>query len=150
MTLSPTLLLILTTLARYVLGGVFLFAALSKVMNPSAFALDVSHYRLLPDALIHPVALWLPALELVAGVLVVAGPFKGEAALWIGLMLVGFLGGEVQALIRGLDISCGCFGTGSGKIDALSLLRNAGLLVLSIWIVFDEGLRRRVKSSAAP
>ncbi|MBN8215270.1 MAG: DoxX family membrane protein [Spirochaetes bacterium] len=126
------------SLLRYALGGVFLYAALSKIIDPHAFSLDIANYRLLPDGLLPYAALLVPALELVAGIFVIAGPMKGEAAAWIALLLLGFLFGEGQAILRGLDLSCGCFGKGSGKVGWLSIGRNALLLAASVWVILEQ------------
>ena len=41
-------------LMRLVLGVVFIFAGVSKLMDPGAFARTISVYGLLPDALLVP------------------------------------------------------------------------------------------------
>lgn len=147
MNIPPVARVLFTTAARYILGGVFLYAAFEKLIHPDAFAADLVNYRLLPDALVYPIALFLPALELVAGVLIVAGPVKGEAAAFIALMLLAFIGGEVQALARGLDISCGCFGSGSGKINFLSIGRNTVFFFIALFIMAEEARRREGAAS---
>jgi len=57
---------------------------------------------------------------------------------------------EAQALARGLDISCGCFGSGSGKVNYISILRNTLLLLMSVWVVFDEARKRFDKAHSTP
>ena len=47
-------------LARVLLAGVFLWAGVQKVRSPQLFALDLEAYRLLPAALILPIAYYLP------------------------------------------------------------------------------------------
>jgi uncharacterized membrane protein YphA (DoxX/SURF4 family) len=134
---------LLEALLRYALGGVFLYAALSKLVDPQSFSLDIANYRLLPTSLLPYAALLMPALELSAGILIIAGPVKGEAAAWLALMLLGFLFGEGQALARGLDLSCGCFGKDSGKVGWFTIGRNMLLLGASIWVVLEQ---RRIRS----
>lgn len=129
---------LLEALCRYALGGVFLYAAFSKLVDPQSFSLDIANYRLLPTGLLPYAALLMPALELSAGILVIAGPIKGEAAAWLAIMLLGFLFGEGQAILRGLDLSCGCFGKGSGKVGWFSIGRNVLLLGAAIWVVLEQ------------
>jgi putative oxidoreductase len=96
------------------LGALFIYAGAMKVLDPAAFALDVLNYRILPWVPSAALALYLPWLEIVCGGALILR--RGEtAALWLlnGLMLV-FVIAIVTAKIRGIDVSCGCFGS-SGK-----------------------------------
>ncbi|MGA2401884.1 MAG: MauE/DoxX family redox-associated membrane protein, partial [Syntrophobacteraceae bacterium] len=58
---------LLHRLMRVLLGGAFIFAGASKLLDPRAFARTVSAYGLLPEQLLVPVAIVLPALEFMAG-----------------------------------------------------------------------------------
>jgi uncharacterized membrane protein YphA (DoxX/SURF4 family) len=121
----------LTLLCRLAVGGVFIWASLDKLAHPAEFAKAIHHYRLAPYALLHPLALLLPAVELVAGVALVAGwQRRGAAVLCIG-MLVVFMVAITTALVRGLDISCGCFNTDGGHGVGLDLLWRDLLLLLA-------------------
>lgn len=92
-------------------GAIFLFAALPKIGDVSAFAQQVHNYRLLPIALENLLAMTLPWIELVAGLALVLGiRARAGATLSAGMMAV-FLVAIGQAVARGLDIDCGCFGT---------------------------------------
>ena len=56
-------------------------------------------------------------------------------------MLVMFIGALVQAAIRGLDISCGCFGgtSGYGRVGVLSAIgRDVFLLTSVLFMVFSR------------
>ena len=61
----------LSILFRLVLGGVFIYAGVPKIMEPSAFAEAISNYRFFPGTVVNPIALWLPWLPPVLRVLVV-------------------------------------------------------------------------------
>jgi len=100
----------LVVVARLAVAGVFVFAAVPKLVDPAAFASDIGNYRLLPEPLEGPLAVVLPVLELVvAGALAVGIEARG-AALLAGVMLVTFTVAMGQAMARGIDLSCGCFG----------------------------------------
>jgi len=93
------------------IGAIFLVAALPKIGDVSAFAKQVHNYRMLPIALENLFAMTLPWIELVAGLALVLGiRARAGATLSAGLMVV-FLVAIAQAVARGLDIDCGCFGT---------------------------------------
>jgi uncharacterized membrane protein YphA (DoxX/SURF4 family) len=125
---------------RTVLGFVFIFAAISKVTEPDAFARAISNYKLLPLFSINFLAIILPWIELCAGILLVFGiSIKENSAILSGLLLV-FIIAIAISLGRGLNIDCGCFGTvGGTKIGIQKILENIGLLILGLILVnFDS------------
>jgi putative oxidoreductase len=100
---------------RIVLGFVFVYAALEKIFQPEAFARDISYYRLLPNLLLNLFAIILPWIELLAGLFLLVGVLTRGSALVISSLLVLFGVAIAVSLARGLDISCGCFGTASAR-----------------------------------
>lgn len=127
--------------AAVILGGVFIAAAFPKIMHPADFALAVMRYRLLPWFLINAFAIYLPWLELLSGILLVAVPsWRKPAALIVAGLLVVFTAAIVLNLIRGLDIACGCFSVDPqvGHIGLWNVLRNLILLGLSA-VVYLKG-----------
>lgn len=120
---------LLAWLARLVLAGVFLAAAAPKLLDPAAFAEAITKYQVFPDAAVNLIATVVPALELV-GALALLTPWRRGAALLLVGMLLAFTVLLAVSLARGLDLSCGCFGTSSEPVSPLHLLRNLGLLAL--------------------
>ena len=133
-------------IARLGLGGVFIFAGVLKIIDPAGFALNVANFRLAPHEWINLIAITLPWIEVLAGVLLIAGIWPQASALVIGGMTVVFLGAIGSAVARGLDIECGCFGTVSAKrVGLMSLVFDAVLLAAAIWLV----LRPRIDNETA-
>lgn len=133
---------LLVLLCRLAVGGVFIYASLDKFQHPGAFAQAIHNYRLVPYGLLHPMAYLLPALEMAAGAFLVLGIWRRGAALLAGLMAVVFIVAIGSALLRGLDISCGCFNTDGGHGVGMSLLlRDLVLLALCIppWLAAEGG-----------
>ncbi len=117
-------------LSRWAVGIVFIYASLDKLIHPEAFAQAIANYRMVPLALLHPFAWFLPVLEVVAGIALVVGWQRRGAALLSAAMTVMFIVAIALALLRGLDISCGCFDTAGGHGVGLDLLiRDVFLLV---------------------
>ena len=128
---------VIVLLLRLIVGGVFICAGVLKAVDPAQFAKDVDNYRLLPSAAAAAVALYLPWLEILAGIALATGVWHRGASLLIGGMLVAFLIALSSAWARGLDIHCGCFGHGPNRFNyPLTLLLDAALLValcVSAW-----------------
>ena len=115
---------------RLVVGGIFIYASLDKLGHPQAFAEAINHYRIVPYPLLHLCAHLLPVVEMVVGSALVLGIGRRGAALLAGLMTVVFMAGITSALIRNLDISCGCFNTDGGHAVGFDLLWRDGILLL--------------------
>lgn len=120
-------------ICRLSVGGIFIYASLDKLSNPSGFAQAIFHYRLLPLSLLHPMALLLPMLEMIIGLGLVLGLARRGSALLAAVLTVVFMAAIAIALSRGLDISCGCFNTEGGHAVGLDLLaRDLILLALCL------------------
>jgi uncharacterized membrane protein YphA (DoxX/SURF4 family) len=102
---------ILGLVARFVVGGLFIYAAYGKILDPMQFAKEVQAYELVPLVATNAIAIVLPWIELVAGLLLVTGIWRAEARLLVFLMMLGFTFGKVSVEVRGMDIDCGCFGS---------------------------------------
>ena len=119
----------LVLLCRLAVGATFCFAAVDKLQNPGAFAAAIHNYRLLPVSLLHGAALLLPMVEAVIGVALIVGWQRRGAALFAAFLTTVFIAAIATALVRGLDISCGCFHTDGGHAVGTSLLVRDFLLL---------------------
>ena len=115
---------------RLAVGGIFIYASLDKLGHPQAFAEVIHHYRLVPYPLLHLSAHLLPVVEILTGSALVLGLGRRGAALLAGIMTVVFMAAITSALIRNLDISCGCFNTDGGHAVGLDLLFRDTILLL--------------------
>ena len=96
-----------------IVGAVFIYAGALKVLDPVQFANDIDNYKSLPWFVSVRLALYLPWLEILCGVaLVFRFLYRGGLSILTALILV-FIGATIAAKVRGLDISCGCFGHAS-------------------------------------
>jgi putative oxidoreductase len=94
---------------RLILGGFFVYASLDKIASPAAFAKIVYQWQVTGPVTSNLVAVTLPWIELVAGLLLVVGAWRHEAAAVIGTMLVVFLLAAASVMARGIDVeNCGC------------------------------------------
>ncbi|HEY6148741.1 MAG TPA: MauE/DoxX family redox-associated membrane protein [Thermoanaerobaculia bacterium] len=130
-------------LARLVLGGAFLFAAGAKILDPPAFAHEIFNFRLMPGSLVNAAALWLPWVEMLAGLALVVGIWRRISAILLGALLLVFVVALSVNLARGRAVDCGCFGSSKAPKTTeqrladmrLAIARDALLLALLVPIL---------------
>jgi uncharacterized membrane protein YphA (DoxX/SURF4 family) len=127
-------------LTRVFLGLLFIVSSLEKIVDPAAFAHSVANYKLLPAWLPMTVATILPWIELLCGFSLLFGIFIRGSAFLISAMLIAFTLAVVSGILRGLDISCGCFtqDPAADKIGWMKVLQNSTLIVLSLFLYFSN------------
>ena len=120
--------------SRVVLGGVFVAAGAAKIPDPGGFAAAIRSYGLaLPEWFVSLSAHALPYLEVLLGLYLIAGLFTRLAAWTANALMCVFILAILQAALRGLEISCGCFGPSSEPSNLwLDLLRDLWLLALGL------------------
>jgi uncharacterized membrane protein YphA (DoxX/SURF4 family) len=131
---------ILILLVRIFLGGLFIVASLDKLADPAAFAASILNYKIVGPTLAMVIATVLPSLELLCGLSLILGLYSRTSALLITFMLIGFTILIISALLRGLDISCGCFtqDPNVSKIGYIKILENVGMIMLGGLLLFVQ------------
>src|ERR1700694_1020035 len=81
----------LTLRVQIALGVIFVVAALPKIVDPPSFAHMIYNYRLVPAALNNLMALVMPWIELLAGLALILGIWRGTARTIIGVLLLTFI-----------------------------------------------------------
>jgi uncharacterized membrane protein YphA (DoxX/SURF4 family) len=140
-------------LARWLLGGLFVYMGFTKAMQPEAFLKLVHEYDVVQSPfLLNSIAATLPWFEVFCGLMLVFGVAVRGTALVLIAMLIPF---TIVVFHRALEISslkgisfcavkfdCGC-GTGEILI-CRKLAENTGLMFLAVWLLVS----RRTKLSA--
>ena len=145
-------------MGRLVLGGIFVYAGLSKIFLPnfhlwpifvlrfsistnlSTFAEQVASYKMISPGASQAVAHLLPGVEIVLGLLLLLGWRLRLWATAITLLMVGFLGVVTRAYLLHMDINCGCFGVPE-PLTAWTVLRDSlftALALLTTVLAFRE------------
>jgi|UniRef100_A0A7C5EN07 putative oxidoreductase len=130
----------LSAFCRVVLGVIFVQFALSKIMRPAVFALNVVDYGLMPEWGVNLWSLILPWAELVSGLFLVLGIRTRAAATIIGAMNLIFIVGLVNAIFLELPINCGCVGEAGEPVTWWKVLKNAGMLLMAVQIFLYDRL----------
>src|SRR6266700_7871015 len=122
-------------LVDLVIAVIFIYAGAVKVLDPVQFANDIDNYKILPWTIGVALAFYLPWLEIFCGIaLIVRRLYLGGLSILNELVCV-FTVATIAAKVRGLDITCGCFGHASKNWSfsghmALDLAILAALLAL--------------------
>ncbi|MFH1912889.1 MAG: MauE/DoxX family redox-associated membrane protein [Pseudomonadota bacterium] len=138
-------------LLRLALGAVFLYASWDKLLNPADFAAIVRDHRIVPDWSSNLVAIYLPWLEAVLGLLLVAGTWREGGLFLANLLLPVFWVMLFYNYIRGIDVGCGCFSTTPGEPGNMEwyLLRDGLLVLLGLAAALAEWRRSIANGRAA-
>ena len=139
----------LTVRVQIALGVIFVVAALPKIVDPPSFAHMIYNYKLMPWAVIKPMALVMPWIELLCGLALILGIWKGTARTIIAALLLTFIVAISINLLRGNAIDCGCFDvSAAGKTTEERLadmrfviLRDIGMLLMcgQLWYASRRG-----------
>ena len=111
-------------------GALFLWSGVAKIKDPISFAEAVRNYRLIGDPFAATAALFLPWLEVFAGIGVMTDRFRKGSAAILTVSLTVFTVAIVIAWMRGLDIMCGCFGDETPMNYPVKVAQNLGLILV--------------------
>jgi uncharacterized membrane protein YphA (DoxX/SURF4 family) len=148
---------LLLLFGRIILGLIFVYAAYTKLHYNGAwhlrdyyfiFAMGIDSYRMVPIGMVEWMAKILPWMELALGAMLIIGLGVRWAGLAITALLVVFMIALAHAALGGLEINCGCFGTGSVK-PARELIVDGGLIALALAVTGGAFFSRRAGKSQA-
>ncbi len=152
----------------FVVAGIFIFAGLTKIFdldhliadlqnlrvanafadlgqlalaNPAEFASDIDNYKLLPWPVSVALAFYLPWLEIFCALgLVFRFLYRGALSILTASIVV-FTLATIAAKVRGLDITCGCFGHASQNWSfPAHLVTNLAILAALLALFFKRHL----------
>jgi uncharacterized membrane protein YphA (DoxX/SURF4 family) len=135
---------VLIRIARWILGGVFIYLGVVKALHPVDFLKIIREYGVVEGHIaLNLMAVILPWLEVVCGVLLLVGLAVRGTALVVLVLLLSFTGllfnrawtmHEVQSIpLCAVRFDCGC-GTGEVLI-CRKLAENALLSMLAIFLL---------------
>jgi len=130
---------------RFILGGIFIYASVDKIIAPAHFAKIIYGYYLFPEYFINLMAIFLPYLELFSGLFLIMGIYPRSAAIILGWLLFFFSIAITTNLIRGIEFDCGCFSVDEpGYLLSAKqlLLRDILLLAFTVYLVLFSGHRK--------
>ena len=140
---------ILWRIVALIVGGIFIYAGVIKAIDPLRFAIDIDNYKMLPWAIGVRLAFYLPWLELVCGfALILRFFYRGGLFILTALTFI-FIAASIIAKVRGLDITCGCFGHASHHWSfPAHLLTNLAILAALLALCICERAETRLNRPA--
>ncbi len=122
-------------LCQLALGLVFLYPAYIKLGHTwIVFAQNIEAYKLVPEWAVIVLAMWLPWIELVLGLLLVAGVAKRAVRPSAMFLLLAFFLMMLNAYLHGQQIDCGCGFSPDEKIGPGTLIRDGSFVALAIFL----------------
>jgi hypothetical protein len=166
---------VLWRILDFVVAGLFIFAGLTKILdldhliadlqhlqfasafadlrnlalaNPTELASDIDNFKILPWPVSVALAFYLPWLEIFCALgLVFRFLYRGALSILTASIVV-FTLAIVAAKVRGLDITCGCFGHASQHWSFPShLATNLAILAALLALLFRSTSRDRLRNS---
>ena len=131
----------LQIILRVILGGIFIYVAVNKMINPEEFAKAIKNYEMLPLQVINIIAIILPYLEFLAGLFLLFGIYKKGSSAILIITLIVFIIALSSAYARGLNIDCGCGFTSvnqesTNKTDLLVRIIEDAFMLIGAVIVY--------------
>ena len=160
----------------FIVAGIFIFAGLTKIFdldhliaglqqlqfasaladlrnlslaNPAEFASSIDNFKILLWPVSVALAFYLPWLEIVCALGLLFRFLYGGALTVLIILMTVFTLAITAAKVRGLDITCGCFGHASQHWSfPAHLATNLAILAVLGWLVHGSG-RPAVTASAS-
>lgn len=136
---------------RIYIGIIFIYSGMFKIVYTAEFAETIAGYEILPYWALNIFAIALPWIELLSGILLIAGIRTKSAAAIIAGMLILFSLAITINLIKGSSLSCGCFHYSREEVMSWwTLIRDLIWLGMTLHCLFFDRafqLERRLRFS---
>jgi uncharacterized membrane protein YphA (DoxX/SURF4 family) len=142
-----TTLRVIHWLSRLFLASVFVYSGYVKLQEPLQFAVAIQAYKLAPEAMIYPLATYLPWFELFLGLLLLSGwKIRYSAMATTGLLLF-FIVILSITYARGIEANCGCFSL-DDRISIKTIARDSLIIIPAIFLILESRFRSRLNKTA--
>ena len=111
-------------LGRLILGYIFIYASIDKIIDPVSFSDVIDNYHITPVLLNNLFALFVPWLELIIGLCLIFNLKVHGASFLSIVLLLWFIFILTQAIYRGINVECGCFDLNTSDLDDIELRKN--------------------------
>jgi hypothetical protein len=120
------------TVCRLILAGVFVLSAVEKLRAPNAFVDGVRGFRLLPPRFVRAGAYAVLFCEVCSAGLLAFSRTALAGFVLAGAVLALFTAAVAQAIRRGLNVPCPCFGVSTARVGLRHIIRNLILISAAV------------------
>jgi uncharacterized membrane protein YphA (DoxX/SURF4 family) len=124
---------------QVILGGIFVYAGISKLLDPLRFSASILGYQLIPVGLVRPIVYGMPWIEIGLGSLFFVGKYPRFSAGGIAILLAIFTLMLAYALSQGWIIDCGCFGK-PRPVDGSKIVENLIMVLIALRFYLNPAL----------
>lgn len=132
----------LALVLRLYMAWLFIDAGMYKINYMAEFSETIAGYQMVPYWGVNFMAVTMPWIEIICGILLVCGIRVRSAITVTGALLVMFTLGVVVNLLRNSPISCGCFQSGGDAISWKTLMRDIVWIGMAVHIFFYDSVFR--------
>jgi putative oxidoreductase len=128
---------------------VLVWSGVEHLKNPFAFLTSILRYRIIQGQIATFVAAVLPVFQTVLAAMMILGISRRATSLAAALLLTAFSLVQMSALLRGLDIGCGCFGASNNAPITVWSVARVSMLAAVVWLAYWIDSPLEAKSSDA-
>ena len=123
---------------QVILASALIVSSMIHLAEPYIFLESVLNYRILSGITGWLAAAFLMHFGLIAGFAIISGMFRPQIYVLTTLLFVLFAIAQFSAWGRGLEISCGCFGSTDQPIGETSIGIAIALLLCSVLMFYTD------------
>ena len=137
----------LVLVGRLSVAGILLYSGYSKLSEPwLQFEISLESFKILPESWLEPLARTVPWCEVALGAALLTGVFARWFSLIATLMLAVFMGAAAQAYYRGLQVDCGCFGSGGDPLGPKWFAEHGAMTLLALAVTVGAFMLARTRT----
>ncbi len=120
--------------SRFALITVFAVSTIGKLRHLSFFQKTILNFQILPNRVIKPASFLLVTGEVAIPILLLVGNSFWLIGYWLAILMLSIFNIALfYALRRGIQTSCGCFGSSEKPISFFEIGRNAGFILCALF-----------------
>lgn len=139
---NPRIERVIDSVVCLIIGTLFIYSGLNKIMNIDKFNMIVENYNLLPRLAVRIFSSVIPYVEFILGSFIFLGLLVKVSSILICVNLLIFTIAIIINIIRDIRFSCGCFSLslepGTRSDYMIWLFRDLVLIIMSLKLILTK------------